>query len=87
MKRKTTILSVGEKKDFDSYRKFHKQSHVIRSSGFVYRSIDFDRLFSRKAPVIKNERVTISGFGSFTVKTRKPRRGINPRTGKQIHIM
>lgn len=39
-----------------------------------------------KQAMIKNERVTVSGLGSFTVKTRKSRRGINPRTGKQIHI-
>ncbi|MBU1656534.1 MAG: hypothetical protein KKB12_00020, partial [Candidatus Omnitrophica bacterium] len=65
MRRRTTILSVGEKKDFDSYEKFHKQRHVIRSSGFVYRSIDFDRLFTEGVPVIKNERVIVFIFFPF----------------------
>ncbi len=65
MRRKTTILSVGEKKDFDSYTKFHKQRHAIRNRGFVYRSIDFDRLFSGQAPVIKNERVIAFIFFPF----------------------
>jgi len=41
---------------------------------------------SIKQSMIKNERVTISGLGSFTTKIRKARMGINPRTGKQIHI-
>jgi len=34
----------------------------------------------------KNDRVTISGFGTFTVRARKPRIGRNPRTGQPIKI-
>ena len=30
--------------------------------------------------------VTISGFGTFVVSQRAPRRGRNPRTGKTIRI-
>lgn len=34
----------------------------------------------------KGKRVTFSGFGSFEVKTRKARKGRNPRTGVPINI-
>ena len=33
-----------------------------------------------------DKRVTISGLGSFNVKYRKARKGLNPRTRKQIYI-
>jgi len=32
------------------------------------------------------EEVPFSGFGKFTVADRKPRQGINPRTGERITI-
>lgn len=34
----------------------------------------------------KNDRVGISGFGTFSVRARKPRMGRNPRTGQPIEI-
>jgi len=34
----------------------------------------------------KGNRVTFSGFGSFEVKTRKARKGRNPKTGEPIQI-
>ena len=34
----------------------------------------------------KNEKVTISGFGSFVPSKRKARIGINPRTQEKINI-
>ncbi len=36
--------------------------------------------------LIKGEQVTITGFGSFSVKDRKERKGINPQTGEEITI-
>ncbi len=32
------------------------------------------------------EKIKISGFGNFTVKEKKPRRGRNPQTGDDIEI-
>jgi len=32
------------------------------------------------------DRVNISGFGTFTVSSRKPRTGRNPKTGESIQI-
>ena len=34
----------------------------------------------------KNGKVTLTGFGTFDVGKRKPRVGVNPRTGKTISI-
>ena len=34
----------------------------------------------------KGEEVAVSGFGSFTVKRRAARMGVNPRTGQKIQI-
>ena len=34
----------------------------------------------------KNERTTISGFGTFSVSKRKARVGRNPQTGEPINI-
>ncbi len=34
----------------------------------------------------KGDRVTLVGFGTFEVRKRKARKGVNPRTGAQIKI-
>lgn len=39
-----------------------------------------------KASLKKGEKVTLIGFGSFSVSQRKARTGRNPQTGKAIKI-
>ncbi|OFW57110.1 MAG: DNA-binding protein [Actinobacteria bacterium RBG_19FT_COMBO_54_7] len=34
----------------------------------------------------KGEKVTLVGFGTWEVRKRKPRKGVNPRTGEAIKI-
>ena len=34
----------------------------------------------------RGEKVKISGFGNFVVRTKKPRIGRNPQTGEEIEI-
>lgn len=34
----------------------------------------------------RREKVSMVGFGTFSVSTRKARSGRNPQTGKEIHI-
>ena len=41
---------------------------------------------SMKDALIRNERIEIRGFGSFTVKHRDARTGRNPKTGSPVHI-
>ena len=39
-----------------------------------------------KGALAKGEKVSLTGFGSFSVKKRKARTGRNPQTGKAIRI-
>ncbi len=39
-----------------------------------------------KSCLEKGENVKISGFGSFTVRGKNPRRGRNPKTGEEMII-
>jgi nucleoid DNA-binding protein len=39
-----------------------------------------------KARLSTGERVVLSGFGSFTVRRRKDKKGINPQTGEAVLI-
>ncbi len=41
---------------------------------------------SIKSSLKKEERVTLVGFGTFSVSKRQARKGRNPRTGKEIKI-
>lgn len=36
--------------------------------------------------LVEERRVEIRGFGSFSVRSRKPRSTLNPKTGKMMHI-
>lgn len=38
------------------------------------------------AALKQGDKVSISGFGTFSVATRKPRTGRNPKTGESIEI-
>jgi DNA-binding protein HU-beta len=39
-----------------------------------------------KAALKKGDKLALTGFGTFSVSTRKARKGRNPRTGAQITI-
>jgi DNA-binding protein HU-beta len=46
-----------------------------------------DATFAGIAKAIrKNKRFQVPGFGTFTVRARKARKGINPQTGAEISI-
>jgi integration host factor subunit beta len=34
----------------------------------------------------RRQRIEIRGFGSFAIKTRRPREGRNPKTGQKVHV-
>lgn len=38
------------------------------------------------AALSQNDKVNVSGFGTFSVSTRKPRMGRNPKTGESLEI-
>ena len=41
---------------------------------------------SMKDSLARGEKIKISGFGNFSVKDKKSRRGRNPQTGSEIEI-
>lgn len=34
----------------------------------------------------RQERIEIRGFGTFAIRTRRPREGRNPKSGKKVHV-
>ncbi len=55
------------------------------------KKVDADKVLSAYEETIletlkKGERVTIVGFGTFTVSDRKERKGRNPKTGEEMVI-
>lgn len=46
-----------------------------------------DEFFScAKEALVNRKRVGISGFGSFVIKNRAPRKAVNPKTKKEVHV-
>jgi len=60
--KRTTILSIGERADFDSFLKFHDQSDRLKKQGFNYRSLSFKRLFRENPPAVKDKKVIVFMF-------------------------
>jgi len=53
-----------------------------RAAGMALEAI----LESISAALIKGDKATITGFGTFLVSNRAARAGVNPRTGEKIQI-
>jgi DNA-binding protein HU-beta len=50
-------------------------------------ALAIDSLLNGITKALKNnERVTLVGFGTFSISKRKARRGRNPKTGEEINI-
>ncbi|CAM2057795.1 DNA-binding protein HU [Desulfovibrionales bacterium] len=53
--------------------------------------VDTERIFNAfvqavEETLVKDQKLTLTGFGTFVVETRKSRKGRNPRTGDEIVI-
>lgn len=64
-RKETTILVVGDTKDFDSYQKLDKEKRYILRSGFDYRTINYQQLLEGDIPEIETEKVAIFFFFPF----------------------
>lgn len=62
---KVAILAIGDRADYDAYRKFHKEKTFILQSGFEYASTNYKRLLAKGAPPIKAKRVIVFLFFPF----------------------
>ena len=50
------------------------------------KKVEAEKVLSAYETLKKGERVTIIGFGTFTVSDRKERKGRNPKTGAEMVI-
>ncbi|MFA5745833.1 MAG: HU family DNA-binding protein [archaeon] len=71
MNKQTLIEEIGKKSDLS-------KSKIEETLNLTLDSI--------KAVVKKHKKLQLVGFGTFSVKNRAARKGINPQTGKSIQI-
>jgi len=64
-KRKMTIFAVGDRADYDAFRKFNSARRLFLNSGFDYASIDYKHLLAGKAPKIPTGKVIVFLFFPF----------------------
>ena len=60
-----TVLTVGDRADYDSFKKFHKEKNLILESGFEYVTTSYKKLLTKGAPRIETEKVIIFLFFPF----------------------
>ncbi len=65
MKRDIAILAVGDKKDYDAYKKFHKRRRMFLEKGFEYATVGYRDVLQGRFPHIEAERVIIFFFFPF----------------------
>jgi glutathione synthase/RimK-type ligase-like ATP-grasp enzyme len=64
-KRDITIFAVGDKKDYDSFKKFDKEKRFFLKNGFEYISVNYKNLLSGRIPEVKTKRVIVFLFFPF----------------------
>jgi integration host factor subunit beta len=62
----------------------NERSHIVRREVEVLVNAVFATLAEALA---RGERIEIRGFGSFIVKRRNAREGLNPKTGEVVSVM
>ncbi len=78
-RRNTTILNIGDRADYDSYKKFHKERRHILDEGFDYKSVHYNAFLKGKAPEIKTGKVIVFFFFPFDI-SRKGDTGASTET-------
>ena len=64
-KRDITVLAVGDRADYDSYKKLNKERRFILKKGFDYQTINYKSLLKGKTPDITTGKVIIFFFFPF----------------------
>ncbi|MGD9015418.1 MAG: hypothetical protein PVI33_05295 [Candidatus Omnitrophota bacterium] len=65
-KRDITILSFGDRIDFDEYRKFNREKSVFIKHGFDYKTVNYNNALKYKIPKINTNKLIIFLFFPFT---------------------
>jgi len=64
-----------------------KLAAKVEGMSFKDAELVIDTLFESMAGALaKGDRIEIRGFGSFEIRTRRPRSGRNPKTGTQVAV-
>lgn len=66
VKERITILTIGDRADYDSYKKFHKEKPFILKSGFDYITVNYKRFLESRIPPVKTKKVLIFLFFPFS---------------------
>jgi len=61
-----TILAIGDKCDFDAYKKFHRRRGSLIKEGFKYTTVNYRDLLKRKIPELDTKKVIIFLFFPFS---------------------
>jgi glutathione synthase/RimK-type ligase-like ATP-grasp enzyme len=64
-KKNTTILSIGDWGDYDSYKKLNKEKRFINEQGFKYKTVEYSPFLDAQLPEIDTEKVIIFTFFPF----------------------
>jgi len=64
-----------------------KLAESVKGLSFKDAELVVDTIFEAMAGALaKGDRIEIRGFGSFEIRTRKPRQGRNPKTGSAVSV-
>jgi integration host factor subunit beta len=64
-----------------------KLAESVKGLSFKDAELVVDTIFETMSGALaKGDRIEIRGFGSFEVRTRKPRQGRNPKTGAAVSV-
>jgi len=64
-----------------------KLTQHVKGLSFKDAELVVDTVFGSMAGALaKGERIELRGFGSFEIRIRKPRAGINPKNGAQVQV-
>lgn len=67
----------------DLVEKVAKKSSLTKSAAYDSVNATFNLI---RDSLVRGEKVVISGFGTFLIRSRAARRGRNPQTGETIQI-
>jgi len=65
IKRNITVLTIGDKLDFDEYKKFDRERKILIRFGFDYATMNYTKALKGKFPKIKTKKVIIFLFFPF----------------------
>ncbi|MBW2980920.1 hypothetical protein KY360_05885 [Candidatus Woesearchaeota archaeon] len=76
-----TLLAVGDMRDWDSYKKFHKQRRLFKKYRFVFKAVDYKAILNDKLPKIRSKEIIIFFFFPFEYWDKK----IETKTYKGVY--